>query len=172
MKELEKLKKELNKWGAEAGFNFLSLKGIQERQKRENSDTEDKKADTENEREEPKPETEPEKPANKAKIVEKKKFDIRYENLGGDADFWVSIIEKGVFVLIINKNHLFFTKIYSSMDFENKGNISKLIFTMAWTQYTMKMENELEATEPIDNVTYMENYWTNVSVKLKHIILV
>jgi len=177
LKELEKMKKELNKWGLEAGFNFFALNNPQERMKR---DTEGQEETTElmptteaEEQAPPTPENEPEKPSKKAKIVEKKKFDIRYENLGGDADFWVALVEKGVFVLIINKSHLFFTKIYSLMDYESKANTNKLIFTMAWTQYTMKMEQEMQPdAEKMDNQSYIEGYWTSVSVKLKHILLV
>lgn len=171
LKELEKMRKELNKWAMEAKFNFLALNGEREKIKREQSEGGEENDKPTDPRDQQDPPPSDDKPPKKAKIVERKKFDIRYENLGGDADFWVSIIEKGVFVLIINKSHLFFTKIYSLMDYETKANVNKLIFTMAWTQYTMKMELENQE-EKTDNSTYLENFWTNVSVKLKHLLLV
>jgi len=37
--------------------------------------------------------------------------------------------------------------------------------------YDMKMEPENQE-EKIDNITYLENFWTNVSIKLKHLLLV
>jgi len=143
LKELEKMRKELNKWAMEAKFNFLALNGEREKMKREQPDNGEinENENDNNKPNDPKDQQDPplndEKPSKKAKIIERKKFDIRYENLGGDADFWVSIIEKGIFVLIINKSHLFFTRIYSLMDYDTKSNVNKLIFTMAWAQYTI-----------------------------------
>lgn len=115
----------------------------------------------------PTPEIEKEKPQLKPRINVAKIFDFRYEALDNISVFWKFNWLNGVFVITINEGHLFYKEIFSSMDDEKKEQLLRFLASLAYAQY------ESLKKEDIDELTiemFWEEYWSDVSTKLRYLL--
>lgn len=102
---------------------------------------------------------------NKAQIVEKKIFDIRTENLGATNCFWSLGYEKNLFIITLNESHVFYRDIYRNMNDSGRKDMIYLLASMAHAQYETNMTKS-----DLNSEFFWEEYWSQVSLKLKHLI--
>lgn len=94
-------------------------------------------------------------------------FDFRYEPLDNFSVFWKFNWLNGVFVITINEGHLFYKEIFSSMDNEKKEQIMRFLASLAYAQYDSLKKEEIND----DNIElFWDEYWSNVSTKLRYLL--
>ena len=105
------------------------------------------------------------RPATSATIIEKKLFDIRTENMGATNCFWHLGFENNVFIITLNEAHLFYRDIYKNMNDSGRKDMIFLLASMAYAQYETSLA-PLESNHDF----FWEEYWSQVSLRLKHLI--
>jgi len=112
-------------------------------------------------------EPEVEKPQLKPHIRVDKIFDFKYEALDNISVFWKFNWLNGVFVITINEGHLFYKDIFSTMDDEKKEQLLRFLASLAYAQYeSLKKEDISELSVEI----FWEQYWSDVSTKLRYLL--
>jgi len=150
--ELKKIIKDLNKSATNAGIKPLVNK---------NDDNEIVKS-----RNERKEETLPRKPY-QPRIFDNEIFEIRTENLGATNCFWILLPENNKLIITINEAHVFYREIYRNMDTSARKDIMYLLASIGIAQY------ETNVDKPDFNFNsefFWEDFWSQVSLKLKHLI--
>jgi hypothetical protein len=113
---------------------------------------------------EPKEKTKDKEPK-KARVVEKKIFDVKFDDLGSVSVFWKLTFENDLFTIYVNTSHPFYRRIYSNLNKEAKLGIVNLLGSMALTQYRTA---ELGAN--LNDEYFWDTYWGDVSLQLVRIM--
>jgi hypothetical protein len=117
------------------------------------------------------PETQ--KPGNKeprkTKIHKFELYDIRFENLGNTAVFWNLGYENNKFIITINDSHVFYTEYWVNMNDTAKTAVSFLLGAIAQAQYNSEKEND--NIQGVRSDFFWEMFWSQVSLKLRHLTL-
>jgi hypothetical protein len=151
--EMKDINKELNKSATNAGIKPLI------NEKDEPKDNEDDKI-----RKERKEELVPRKPY-QARILDNEIFEIRTENLGATNCFWLLLPENNKLIITINEAHVFYREIYRNMDKSARKDMIYLLASIGIAQY------ETNVAKPDFNPEFFwEDFWSHVSLKLKHLI--
>ena len=150
--EIRELENELNKAAVQAHFQSPKTKNTVEttkevKEKKEEESSENNKENNQS-----------------AKIIEKKLFSIKIENLGNTAVFWSLGYNNNKFVITLNEEHLWYKKIFSQMNREEKSGMLNTIAAIAFVQHNTNLSNQ------VDGETFWEDFWGHVSQKLKHIL--
>ena len=151
-KENEELVKQLNKSAINAGINPPKT---QESGKKEVSFKANPNKETKEKVEK----------SNRARIIEKKVYDVKFENLGNTGVFWRLTYENNKFTIYINTTHVFFKQVYSQLDKSAKYGIMNLLASMAFTQY-----RTAELGSDINDEYFWDTYWGDVSLQLMKIM--
>lgn len=148
--ELKSIIKDLNKSATNAGIKPPLNKG---------EDNNSNKL-----RKERKEETQPRKPY-QPRIFDNEIFEIRTENLGATNCFWILLPENNKLIITINEAHVFYREIYRNMDASARKDMIYLLASIGIAQY------ETNVTKPDFNPEFFwEDFWSQVSLKLKHLI--
>jgi hypothetical protein len=101
----------------------------------------------------------------KAKIIDKKLYDIRFEPFESTGIFWKLSFENNRFVICINTTHIFYRRIYLNLPKESKLGFQLLLASMAQTQYRID-----EYGVSSNDEFFWETYWSQVSLDLAKIM--
>jgi len=101
----------------------------------------------------------------KAKIETKKMYELRTENLGSTNCFWHLGHENNIFIITLNEAHVFYRDIYRNMSDSSRKDIMYFLASMAYSEYETKFNNV-----NINDEFFWEEYWSQVSLKLKFLI--
>ena len=101
----------------------------------------------------------------RARVIEKKLYDFRFEPFESSSVFWKLTFEKGLFVIYINTSHLFYRRIYTNLPRESKLGFQQMLASMAQTQYRI---NQLGVSS--DDEFFWDTYWSDVSLQLMKIM--
>lgn len=101
----------------------------------------------------------------KARIIERKVFNVKFENLGNSGVFWRLAYENNLFTIYINDAHTFYRMIYSQMDKVSKYHLLNLLASMAFTQY-----RTAELGVNVNDDYFWDTYWGDVSLQLRKIM--
>ena len=113
---------------------------------------------------EPKEKTNHKEPK-KARVVEKKIFDVKFDDLGSVSVFWKLTYENDLFTIYVNTSHPFYRRIYTNLNKEAKLGVVNLLGSMALTQYRTA---ELGAN--LNDEYFWDTYWGDVSLQLVRIM--
>jgi hypothetical protein len=97
-------------------------------------------------------------------------FDLRFENLGNTAVFWQLGYENDKFIITLNDSHVFYTRYWIDMNETAKTAVSFLLGAIAQAQYDETKENH--RINDMDAEMFWEYFWSQVSMKLRHLALV
>lgn len=153
--DFKKITEELNKSAKKAGFKTPKTPNIDI-----NNDKVENKVENKDENK-----VENTTPQIKAKIFDKKIFQIRTENLGATAVFWRLGYENNIFIITLNEAHVFFRDIYRNMNESGKKDVVYLLASMGYAQYETSLNKS-----SINEEYFWEEYWSQVSLKLKHLV--
>jgi hypothetical protein len=101
----------------------------------------------------------------KAKIIDKKLYDIRFEPFESTGIFWKLSFENNRFVICINTTHIFYRRIYLNLPKESKLGFQLLLASMAQTQYRID-----EYGVSSNDEFFWDTYWSHVSLDLAKIM--
>jgi hypothetical protein len=113
---------------------------------------------------EPKEKTNDKEPK-RARVVEKKIFDVKFDDLGSVSVFWRLTYENDLFTIYVNTSHPFYRRIYSNLNKEAKLGIINLLGSMALTQYRTS-----ELGVSLNDEYFWDTYWGDVSLQLVRIM--
>lgn len=102
----------------------------------------------------------------KARIKNKKTFNIEFADLGDTGRFWFLTTEQGKFKVTINISHPFYMNIYSEMDTNGRFYILEVLMSIAQAQYT----TESDSMGDVDMSIFWDDFWSEMSRKLNHLI--
>lgn len=106
-----------------------------------------------------------EEPNKKAKVVDKKLFEFRFEPFESVGIFWKLSYENNKFVICINTTHIFYRRIYLNLPKESKVGFQQLLASMAQTQYKID-EYGVNSNDEF----FWDTYWSHVSLDLAKIM--
>lgn len=101
----------------------------------------------------------------KAKVIDKKILDFRFEPFESTGIFWKLSYENNRFVICINTTHIFYRRIYLNLPKESKLGFQQLLASMAQTQYKID-EYGVNSNDEF----FWETYWSHVSLDLAKIM--
>jgi hypothetical protein len=101
----------------------------------------------------------------KARVVEKKIFDVKFDDLGSVSVFWRLTYENDLFTIYVNIAHPFYRRIYSNLNKEAKLGIINLLGSMALTQHRTS-----DLGVKLDDEYFWDTYWGDVSLQLVRIM--
>jgi hypothetical protein len=101
----------------------------------------------------------------KAKVIDKKLYDIRFEPFESTSIFWKLSFENNRFVICINTTHIFYRRIYLNLPKESKLGFQLLLASMAQTQYRID-----EYGVSSNDEFFWDTYWSHVSLDLAKIM--
>lgn len=101
----------------------------------------------------------------KAKVVDKKLYEFRFEPFESTSVFWKLSYENNRFVICINTTHIFYRRIYLNLPKESKLGFQQLLASMAHTQYRID-----EYGVNSDDEFFWDTYWSHVSLDLAKIM--
>lgn len=101
----------------------------------------------------------------KAKVIDKKILDFRFEPFESTGIFWKLSYENNRFVICINTTHIFYRRIYLNLPKESKLGFQQLLASMAQTQYRID-----EYGVNSDDEFFWDTYWSHVSLDLAKIM--
>jgi hypothetical protein len=152
-KENQDIAKALNKSAVNAGF--LAPYSDEKRKKRVEFDVDPNKP----------PKTKKDKEPTKARVIEKKLYEFKFEPFETGSVFWKLTFENGLFVIYINTSHQFYRRIYSNLPKESKLGFQQLLASMAQTQYRIDSMGVSS-----DDEFFWDTYWSDVSLQLMKIM--
>lgn len=101
----------------------------------------------------------------RAKVVDKKIYEFRFEPFESVGIFWKLSYENNRFVICINTTHIFYRRIYLNLPKESKLGFQKLLASMAQTQYRID-EYGVNSSDDF----FWDTYWSHVSLDLAKIM--
>jgi hypothetical protein len=101
----------------------------------------------------------------RARVVEKKIFDVKFDDLGSVSVFWRLTYENDLFTIYVNIAHPFYRRIYSELNKEAKLGIINLLGSMAITQH-----RTAELGVNLNDEYFWDTYWGDVSLQLVRIM--
>lgn len=101
----------------------------------------------------------------KARVIDKKLYDIRFEPFESNGIFWKLSYENNRFVICINTTHIFYRRIYLNLPKESKLGFQLLLASMAQTQYKID-EYGVNSNDEF----FWDTYWSHVSLHLHGIM--
>lgn len=101
----------------------------------------------------------------KAKVIDKKIIDFRFEPFESTGIFWKLSYENNKFVICINTTHIFYRRIYLNLPKESKLGFQQLLASMAQTQYRID-----EYGVNSNDEYFWDTYWSHVSLDLAKIM--
>lgn len=101
----------------------------------------------------------------KAKVIEKKVYQFKFEAFESGSIFWKLTYEKGLFTIYINTTHLFYRRIYVNLPKESKVGFQQLLGSIAYSQYRI---DELGVSS--NDEFFWDTFWSDVSIQLMRIM--
>ena len=102
----------------------------------------------------------------KARIKNKKIFNIEFADLGDTGRFYFLTSEQGKFKMIFNTSHPFYNNIYLEMDSNGRFYMLEVLTSIAQAQYT----TETDSLGEVDSSIFWDDFWSEMSRKLNHLI--
>lgn len=152
-KENEEINRALNKSAVNAGFQSPD-KG-EKRKRRVEFDVDPNKQ----------PKAKKDKEPTRARVVEKKLYEFKFEPFESGSVFWKLTFENNLFVIYINTSHQFYRRIYSNLPKESKLGFQQMLASMAQTQYRIDSMGVSS-----DDEFFWDTYWSDVSLQLMKIM--
>jgi hypothetical protein len=110
----------------------------------------------------------------KPQIYKYQVFDLKFDNLDSAARFWNLGFNNDRFTITINDNHVFYSKFWVNLDETARTSIAFLLAAIAEGQYDDIKHNAFCDTKDKreqDPIVFWERFWSDVSMKLRHLLI-